>query len=131
MNNKNKSFIDKKYSHLTYKDRCVINEFLNYGHSFTAIGNRIHKDRTTVSKEIRIHRYLKPFKKNRETDCNKLLKAPYVCNGCECLGKCHKAKYIYDAAVADHEYKSTLSLQRSHLMLLLYQDLIWNEKHIV
>lgn len=50
---------EKKYSHLTYKDRSIIHEFLNYGYSFTAIGNRIHKDRTTVAKEIKAHRFVK------------------------------------------------------------------------
>ena len=52
---------EKKYLHLTYKDRSVIHEFLNYGYSFTAIGNRIHKDRTTVAKEVKSHRFIKPF----------------------------------------------------------------------
>ena len=45
---------EKKYSHLTYKDRSVIHEFLNYGYSFTSIGNRIHKDRTTVAIEVKL-----------------------------------------------------------------------------
>lgn len=96
---------EKKYLHLTYKDRSVIHEFLNYGYTFTVIGNRIHKDRTTVAKEVKSHRFIKPFGKSKEVNCPKLMKAPYVCNACPDIGSCRKAKLIYDAAIADHEYR--------------------------
>ena len=106
---------EKKYSHLTYKDRSVIHEFLNYGYSFTSIGNRIHKDRTTVAKEVKLHRFVKPYGKSKDIVCPILSKPPYVCNGCHELGQCRRAKLIYDAAIADHEYRQTLSLQRANL----------------
>lgn len=41
-----------KYKHLSFEDRCTIQEFLNYGYNFTQIANRLHKDRTTISKEV-------------------------------------------------------------------------------
>lgn len=44
---------EKKYLHLTYKDRSVIHEFLNYGYSFTDIGKRIHKDKTLSLKRLK------------------------------------------------------------------------------
>lgn len=108
---------EKKYRHLTYQDRCIIHQFLDYGDSFTTIAIRIHKDRTTVAKEVKLHRYIKPYGKSKEIRCSKLSKAPYVCNGCPDLGRCGKAKYVYDAAFADHEYRHTLSLQRSNLKI--------------
>ena len=43
----------KKYKHLSFEDRCVIEEFLNNNYNFTKIGNRIGKDRTTISHEIK------------------------------------------------------------------------------
>lgn len=106
---------DKKYSHLTYQDRCVIHEFLNYGYSFTAISKRLHKDRTTVSKEIRHHSFIKPFGKKKELLCDMLSRPPYVCNSCKDLHKCHQAKRVYDAVTADREYHHTLSLLRANL----------------
>ena len=39
----------KKYKHLSFEDRCIIEEFLNNNYNFTKIGNRIGKDRTTIS----------------------------------------------------------------------------------
>lgn len=108
---------EKKYRHLTYKDRSIIHEFLNYGENFTTIGIRIHKDRTTVAKEVRLHRFVKPYGKSHTPDCPTLQKPPYVCNGCPDQGRCRSAKLLYDAAVADQEYRRTLSLQRANLKI--------------
>ena len=70
---KNQKKNQKKNLHLSYKDRCIIQEFLTYGYSFTAIANRIPKDRTTISKEIRNHCFVKPFRGNNEVNCSLLL----------------------------------------------------------
>ena len=48
-----------KYKHMSFEDRCTIQEFLNLGYSFTTISKRIGKDRRTVSKEIFNHRFPK------------------------------------------------------------------------
>ncbi len=42
----------KKYKHLSFADKCIIEEFLNYGYNFTQISNHLGKDRTTISKEF-------------------------------------------------------------------------------
>ncbi len=50
--------------------------------------------------------------------CLKLLKPPYVCNGCKDRGEgCHLEKRIYDAEYAHKEYKRTLSDSRSGISL--------------
>lgn len=112
---KNQKKNQKKYLHLSYKDRCIIQEFLTYGYSFTAIANRIQKDRTTISKELRNHRFVKPFRGNKDVICSRLSKPPYVCNGCENSIRCKQPKMLYDAAIADHEYHHNLSLLRANL----------------
>ena len=63
------------------------------------------KDRTTISKEIRNHCFVKPFRGNNEVNCSLLLNPPYVCNGCENSSRCKQPKMLYDAAIADHEYR--------------------------
>ena len=73
------------------------------------------KDRTTISKEIRNHCFVKPFRGNNEVNCSLLLKPPYVCNGCENSSRCKQPKMLYDAAIADHEYHHNLSLLRANL----------------
>ena len=73
------------------------------------------KDRTTISKEIRNHCFVKPFRGNNEVNCSLLLKPPYVCNGCENSSRCKQPKMLYDAAIADHEYHHNLSLLWANL----------------
>ena len=50
-----------------------------------------------------------------------------MCNGCNLLVTCKQPKYLYDAAVADHEYRSTLSSTRSRLRLTKSQIADINE----
>lgn len=40
--------------------------------------------------------------------CLKLLRAPYVCNGCEFYSKCNSEKYLYRANTAQRQYETTL-----------------------
>lgn len=70
-----------KYKHFKFEDRYVIQEFLRLNYSFTAIANRLKKDRRAVSKEILKHRFLKVGANKRKLDCTKPDKPPYVCNG--------------------------------------------------
>ena len=105
-----------KYKHLSFEDRCTIEEFLNYNYNFTKIGNRLGKDRTTISHEVRKHRYVKSNSNNGGSCCFEN-KPPYVCNGCSKITSCRKKKYIYSHAVAFNEYKKVLTLQRSHLKI--------------
>jgi len=115
-----------KNKHLSFDDRCVIHEFLNYGYSFTRIANRIHKDRTTVAKEIKLHRFQKT-RSRKPKECELLQRPPYVCNGCDKKQRCVKVQYLYDAGVAHNEYLKTLSQQRSHLKTTKEQIAAVNE----
>lgn len=104
----------RKNMHLTYKERCIIHEFLNYGRKVSEIARRIEKDRTTVAKEIKKHSYIQPYGKQTELDCNRLDKSPHVCNGCIDYGICKKPKRLYDGAAANTEYRRTISVTHSN-----------------
>lgn len=41
-----------KNKHLSVEDRCTIQEFLDYGYSFSRIEARLHKNRTIIAKEV-------------------------------------------------------------------------------
>ena len=43
-----------------------------------------------------------------DSTCIKLLRAPYVCNGCEFYSKCKSEKYLYKANTAQLQYETTL-----------------------
>jgi len=132
-----------KNKHLSSSDRLEIEKGLNDNLSFKRIGEKIQKDCTTISKEVRNHLIYKntgavgrPFFdcinrnnckfKTRGEKCNrkvcehykkeiciKLKKAPYVCNGCPNKRFCTLSKQIYDGIYAFNEYKDNLKEART------------------
>ena len=116
----------KKYKHLSFEDRCVIEEFLNHNFNFTQIANRLHKNRTTISKEVLKHRFLRGQASPSRSCCFES-RPPYVCNSCDKLSHCKKQKYSYSAHIAYNEYKQTLISERSHLHISKQQIASINE----
>ena len=107
----------KKYKHLSFEDRCTIEEYLNYGYNFTQIANRLGKDRTTISDEVRKHRFLRQRLNNNSNPCCYESKPPYVCNGCDKKNSCSKLRYTYNHAIAYNEYKKNLINSRKQVYI--------------
>ena len=110
-----------KNKHMTFQDMVEIQECLCKSMTFKAIGKRIGKDQTTVSKKIRLHdqSYRNGFVKTDDI-CPKLLKAPYVCNGCEMKGhsSCKFIRRVYHKAKkAQADYEALLSEARTGIPL--------------
>lgn len=112
--------LEKKNKHLQLEDRIEIQECLCKGMTFKAIGARIGKDPTTVSKEVKLHarEYSSGFTKTNST-CPKLLKAPFVCNGCskQNHSNCIYPRRKYTAKTAQKEYETTLVESREGIPL--------------
>ena len=116
-----------KNKHLTLEEREEIQACLACGVSFKAIAARIGKDPTTVSKEIKKHitvvtpnvkRYDIDGKSLENAICPKLLKAPFVCNGCKNHRRqCAFTKHLYYAKKAQKEYESLLVEAREGIPL--------------
>lgn len=115
-----------KYKHLSFEDRCVIEEFLNHNYNFSQISNRLNKNRTCISKEVFKHRFLRGTASNNRPCCFES-KPPYVCNGCDKITSCKKQKYSYSAHIAYNEYKQTLISQRENLNITKDQIVSINE----
>lgn len=107
----------KKNKHLSFEDRCIIEEYLNHNFNFTQISNRIHKDRTTISRDVKKHRFLRSNISPSPRPCCFENKPPYVCNGCSKFRHCKKIRYSYSHAVAYNEYKQNLINIRSNLRI--------------
>lgn len=111
---------EKKNKHMTLDDRMEIQECLIKGMTFKAIAQRIGKDPTTVSKEVKLHGkvHTNGFTKTDEC-CPNLLKAPFVCNGCPKRNhsNCRYPRRIYHAKTAQKEYESTLVESREGIPL--------------
>ena len=107
----------KKYKHLSFEDRCVIEEFLNHNYNFTHIANRIGKNRRTISIEVKKHRFLRSTNSCNNKPCCFENKPPYVCNGCSKFNNCKKIRYSYSHDVAYNEYKQNLIITRANLRI--------------
>ena len=144
--------------HLTLSDRTYIEQELLQKSTFSSIGKNLHKDPTTISKEVKRYRktvpakysyrcyickhytdcdlmskelkcpsyqkdsrycayYCKKCYRRNATEvcpyflpytCNKINKAPYVCNYCEDYKRCPIDKKIYEAAYAQRQYEKKL-----------------------
>lgn len=120
-------------THLTLEERKIIQAGIENNSTKASIARTIGKDATTVAKEIRKHRKLKPrntfnrpvvcaksatcTKKkpcvrkcelHEEPKCNRRDKSPGACNKCSTWSKCHFDKYVYDAESAHKEYQIDL-----------------------
>lgn len=102
------------------EDRKEIEECLGKRMSFKAIAQLISKDPTTISYEVKHHRQEHRNSYTNQMDpCPFLLKAPFVCNGCQKRhsSACHFIHFLYRAAPAQSEYKLTLSSSREGIPL--------------
>ena len=128
-----------KNSHLTLEDRKKIQEGLEKGLSRTEIAKNINKDISTVAKEVKNKRKLKPrnpfnnpitctkFKECRichgkcseyeEIKCTRRDRKVGVCNLCPDISKCRLDKYFYYAKQAHESYLYTLKDSREGVNL--------------
>lgn len=132
------------FSHLTLDERRIILTGITNGSSKTAIAQTIGKDKSTVGKEIRLHRTLThkckmplecssyrrcvhgrqctpdcpeytPFK------CPRRDRTPGACNGCSNWSKCHFDKYQYCPEDAHMDYRTTLADSREGVNLTVQE----------
>ena len=122
-NNKNKA--------LTLEERRIIEAGIRNDSTKVAIAKTLGKDKTTIGKEIKLHRYqshkcslprecasYKKCRHGRECSegcpdhvpfrCSRRDRSPGACNGCSSRNTCRFNKFIYDAVKADQEYRTML-----------------------
>lgn len=135
-----------KHLHLTLAERQMIETGISHGSTKAAIAKTLGKDKSTIGKEIKLHRVksfsisypldcsLFPKCKNRNTflcnpqcpsyiqfTCKRRDRSPGACNGCEKYSRCHYDKYRYSASQADSEYRDSLVSTRLGINATLSQ----------
>lgn len=119
------------FSHLTLQERRIILTGIINGSTKAAIAKTIGKDKSTVAKEIKLHRSL-THKCKMPLECNNYRKCPFsrqcslecpeyspfhcsrrdrspgACNGCSNWSHCRFNKYQYSPESAHTEYRSSL-----------------------
>lgn len=119
------------FSHLTLEERRIILTGIINGSTKTAIAQTIGKDKSTVGKEIKLHRTLThkckmplecinyrkcPFNRQCTPDCpeyepflcSRRDRTPGACNGCSNWTHCRFDKYQYCPEDAHTDYRTTL-----------------------
>jgi len=120
-------------THLTLNERKIIQAGIENGSTKADIARTIGKDATTIAKEIRRHRIIKPrntfnrpvicanykgcsrkpckkkCENHQEVTCNRRDKSPGACNKCEDFYKCKLDRYLYTATQAHEEYQRNLA----------------------
>lgn len=132
------------FSHLTLEERRIILTGITNGSSKTAIAQTIGRDKSTVGKEIRLHRVLThkckmpleccnyrkcvhgrlcapdcpeyiPFR------CSRRNRTPGACNGCSDWSRCRFDKYQYCPEDAHMDYRTTLTDSREGVNLTVQE----------
>jgi IS30 family transposase len=119
------------FSHLTLQERRIILTGITNGSTKSAIAQTIGKDKSTIGKEIKLHRTLThkckmplecnnyrkcPFSRQCTADCPEYIpfrcsrrdRTPGACNGCSNWSHCRFDKYQYCPEDAQMDYRSTL-----------------------
>lgn len=120
-----------KNSHLTLDERMIIEKGIHNNSSKSSIADTIGKDKSTIGKEIKLHRKVsrrsslslecsnyKKCKHGRHCSiqcedylpfkCTRRDRSPGACNGCESNTKCRFTQYKYSADIAHKEYLASL-----------------------
>lgn len=132
------------FSHLTLDERRIILTGITNGSSKTAIAQTIGKNKSTVGKEIKLHRTLThkckmplecsnyrkcvhgrqctadcpeyiPFK------CSRRDRTPGACNGCPNWSRCRFDKYQYSPEDAHSDYRAALKDSREGVNLTVQE----------
>jgi len=131
-NEREAGVISNANKHLTLEERRIIRIGIEHGSTKAAIAQTIGKEKSTIGKEIRLHRVLRhdcsmplecnnyrkcAFGRQCTTDCPEYSpfqctrrdRSPGACNGCSQYSKCRFNKYYYEPEKAEEEYKYTLT----------------------
>ena len=127
-----------KNKHLTREERIIIETGIRNGSSKKSIADTLGKDKSTIAKEIKLHRIqtnkmnlalecvnYKTCKLGRhcKTACSNYVpftctrrdRSPGACNGCGKLQHCHYDHFKYDPVATDQQYHSTLIESRASI----------------
>ena len=124
-----------KHLHITLDERRIIEIGICNNSTKTAIARTLGKDKSTIAREIRLHRYRShncslPLECNNYKHCGigrhcrpscpgfvpfscyRRDRSPGACNGCTKANSCRFDHFRYDPSIADDQYRKTLSAAR-------------------
>lgn len=108
---------------LTIEDRMLIEQLLKNNYKLKDIANIVEVYPSTISREVKNRK----ISNNMTKICNKTLRFPFVCNGCEKKTTCRNKKYFYNYANAQKDYDRKLKYSRIGIDMTLDEVEYWND----
>lgn len=108
---------------LTIEDRMLIEQLLKNNYKLKDIANIVEVYPSTISREVKNRK----ISNNMTKICNKTLRFPFVCNGCEKKTTCRNKKYFYNYANVQKDYDRKLKYSRIGIDMTLDEVEYWND----
>ena len=111
-----------KKERLTIEDRILIEELIRMNYKLKDIARAIDVHSSTISREIKNRR-----KGNeKQTECPKTNRYPFVCSNCPKKVHCQKRKYYYNYKEAQKDYENKLKYSRIGIDMSIDEVEYWN-----
>ena len=120
----------KRFEHINYETRKIISNYLSKGKKAIEIADDLGLDISAISKEIKRNRIVskEAYRNAIDPICEKTLRFPYVCNGCNLKYSCHKKQYKYDVKRAQEFADYRLIASRRGINLTKQEFDVLNNK---
>lgn len=123
---------------MTYEDREDLLKYVKMGYSLRRIGRILHKSASTLSRELKLNRFVNKTSVYNQDNrcanykdctlhsrscsitcpnfekeiCERLQRAPWICAGCPNIAKCRKSRTVYSPKLAQSRYDELLKSSR-------------------
>ena len=111
-----------KKERLNIEDRILIEELLRQNYKLKDIARAIEVESSTISREIKNRR----ISDNKQMECDKTKKYPFVCYNCPKKIHCNKNKYYYNYKQAQKDYENKLKYSRIGIDMSIDEVEYWN-----
>lgn len=112
-----------KKNRLTIEDRLLIEQLLKQNYKLKDISRVIGVEPSTISREIKNRR----ISDNKNIECEKTNKYPFICFNCSKKVHCNRNKYYYNYKQAQKDYENKLKYSRIGIDMSIDEVEYWND----
>jgi len=112
-----------KKNRLTIEDRLLIEQLLKQNYKLKDISRVIEVEPSTISREIKNRR----ISDNKNIECEKTNKYPFICFNCSKKVHCNKNRYYYNYKQAQKDYEDKLKYSRIGIDMSIDEVEYWND----